>query len=56
MFLRCMKCAKICPDIKVENNLSYIPTTVSAEQYGKELASACPTGAIVYTGEKNEEN
>lgn len=52
----CMKCAKICTDIKVENNLSYIPTSVSAEQYGAELASACPTGAIVYTGEKNEQN
>ena len=52
----CMKCAKICPDIKVENNLSYIPTSVSAEQYGAELASNCPTGAIIYTGKENEQN
>lgn len=52
----CMKCAKICPDIKVENNLSYIPTSVSAEQYGAELASNCPTGAIIFTGKENEQN
>ena len=51
----CQKCAKICPDIKIENNLSYIPTEVSAAKYGKELAQNCPTGAIVYTGNKNEE-
>jgi hypothetical protein len=51
-----MKCAKICPDIKVENNLSYIPTSVSAEQYGAELASNCPTGAIIFTGKENEQN
>lgn len=50
----CMKCAKICPDIKVENNLSYIPINVSAERYGAELSAACPTGAIVYTGDKHE--
>lgn len=49
----CMKCAKICPDIKVENNLSYIPSDVDAAQYGAELAAACPTGAIIYTGKEN---
>ena len=50
----CMKCTKICPDIKVENNLSYISTAVSAEQYGSELSSNCPTGAIIYTGKEHE--
>lgn len=50
--IACQKCAKICPDIKIENNLSYIPTTVDAAQYGAELAKNCPTGAIVYTGKK----
>ena len=49
----CMKCAKICPDIKVENNLSYIPSDVDAAQYGAELAAACPTGSIIYTGKEN---
>ena len=52
----CMKCAKICADVKVENNLSHIPTTVSAEEYGEQLAANCPTGAIIYTGKKNEQN
>ncbi len=45
----CMKCAKINPEIKIENNLSYIPTTVSADEYGAALVKACPTGAIVCT-------
>lgn len=48
--IACMKCAKINPDITVENNLSYIPVTVSAPEYGEALAKACPTGAIIYTG------
>ena len=55
----CMKCAKICPEIKVEENLSHIPTTVDAQTFGEELANNCPTGAIIYTGKKgnkNEEN
>ena len=52
----CMKCTKICPDVKVENNLSYIPSNISAEQYGAELAQNCPTGAIIYTGKKDEQN
>ena len=51
----CMKCTKICSEIKVENNLSYIPTSVSASQYGAELAANCPTKAIVYLkGEKSD--
>ena len=50
----CMKCAKLCPEIKVEDNLSYIPTAVSAEEYGAALSDACPTGAIVFTGKKDE--
>ncbi len=45
----CMKCAKINPEIKVENNLSYIPVSVSAEEYGAQLAQNCPTGAIICT-------
>ena len=53
--IACQKCAKICPEIKIENNLSYIPTSVPAEQYGAELARSCPTKAIVYTGTPKEE-
>ena len=52
----CMKCTKICPEVKVEENLSYIPTSVSAEEYGAALAAACPTGAIIYTGKEDEQN
>lgn len=52
----CMKCSKINPEIKVENNLSYIPTTVDAETYGQELSDNCPTGAIVYTGKKENKH
>ena len=51
-----MKCAKICPEITVENNLSRIPASVSPQTWGAELAAACPTGAIVYTGNKGKEN
>ena len=50
----CMKCTKICEQIKVENNLSYIPTTVSAQEFGAELVKNCPTGAIVMTEAKKE--
>ena len=46
--IACQKCAKINPEIKIENNLSYIPTTVSPEKFGAELAQNCPTGAIIY--------
>lgn len=45
----CMKCTKISPEIKVENNLSNIPTTIDVEKFGAELANACPTGAIILT-------
>lgn len=48
--IACMKCTKICPAVKVEDNLSYIPTSVSAQEYGRSLAETCPTGAIIYTG------
>lgn len=54
--IACQKCAKICPDIKIENNLSYIPAGISAEKYGAELAAGCPTGAIIYTGTKTGED
>lgn len=52
----CMKCSKICSEIKVENNLSYIPNNISIEQYGEELVKSCPTGAIIMTTTKNKEN
>ncbi len=50
----CMKCAKICPEIKIEDNLSYIPTDVKAAEFGAKLAEACPTGAIVYIQPKGQ--
>lgn len=46
--IACQKCTKINPEISIQNNLSYIPDTVSAIQYGDELSKACPTGAINY--------
>ena len=52
----CMKCSKICPQIKVENNLSYIPDSLDAAQFGAELAQNCPTGAIIFRSENNEQN
>lgn len=45
----CMKCAKINPLVKVENNLSYIPPEVSAAEFGTALRDVCPTGAIICT-------
>lgn len=50
--IACMKCAKICPDVRIENNLSYIPPAVSPDEFGTRLAEACPTGAIICTGGK----
>lgn len=50
----CMKCAKICPEIKIEDNLSYIPTDVNAAQFGAKLAETCPTGAIVHIQPKGQ--
>lgn len=44
----CQKCTKICDDVKVEKNLSYIPDFVDAKKFGEELQAVCPTGAIVY--------
>ena len=54
--IACQKCAKICPDITIENNLSYIPSNISVQQYGEQLATSCPTGAIIYTWNKDAEN
>ncbi len=54
--IACMKCAKICPEITVKNNLSHIPVSVSPQTWGTELAATCPTGAIVYTGNRGKEN
>ena len=48
----CMKCAKITPEVKIENNLSYIPTSVDANIHGLELVKSCPTGAIICTNIK----
>ena len=50
--IACQKCTKVNAEVKVENNLSYIPDTVSAEEFGKALREACPTGAIIYTKEE----
>ena len=44
----CQKCTKVNSDVKVENNLSVIPNAVNADDFGKALQEACPTGAIVY--------
>ena len=52
----CMKCTKINSKIKVENNLSYIPSNIDAKKYGQALAETCPTGAIIYTGPKENKN
>ncbi|MBE6447761.1 MAG: 4Fe-4S dicluster domain-containing protein [Alphaproteobacteria bacterium] len=52
--IACLKCTKINPEVKVENNLSYIPDTVPAEQFGQQLKETCPTGAInYYSGGEN---
>lgn len=53
--IACGKCAKINPQIKVENNLAYIPTGVSAREFGEELAKACPVKAIQYRAGMIEE-
>ena len=52
--IACGKCAKICPDIKIENNLSRISSGVDTNKYGKEVAEACPTGAIVLKTREKE--
>lgn len=52
----CKKCAQICPEITVADNLSHIPVSVSADVYGEKLAAACPTGAIVCRQTKGENN
>ncbi len=46
--IACQKCTKINDLIKVEDNLSYIPPTVDAREFGAELRDSCPTGAIIY--------
>lgn len=52
----CQKCTKINPEVIVQNNLSYIPDTVSSIQYGETLQNSCPTGAINYYCGKEEKN
>ena len=44
----CQKCAKLNPEITVADNLSYIPQSVDAKEWGSQLAAECPTKAIVY--------
>ncbi len=53
--IACGKCSKICSDISIDNNLSYIPSTIDASQYGEDLVKSCPTGAIVLTTENTNE-
>ena len=53
--IACGKCAKINPEIMVENNLAYIPTTVSSVEYGEKLATECPVKAIKYRTDMIEE-
>lgn len=45
----CMKCTKVTGDdsVKVQQFLSYIPSTVDPEQFGKLLTDCCPTHAIL---------
>ncbi len=44
----CAKCTKLNDQIKIEDNLSYIPATVDVGEFGAKLQKICPTGAIVY--------
>lgn len=46
--IACKKCSLICSDIKVEQNLAYIPSNISPQTFGQELRNNCPTGAIIY--------
>ena len=46
--IACKKCALICPEITIENNLSDIPSSVSPQKFGQKLQENCPTGAIIY--------
>ena len=50
--IACLKCAKVCSDVKVIDNLSNIPASIDALKFGEELAKCCPTKAIIYTGLK----
>lgn len=53
--IACGKCAKINPQITVENNLAYIPATVAPREFGEELANGCPVKAIHYRADMIEE-
>ena len=52
--IACLKCTKITDEVTVENNLSYIPSSIDAKKYGSKLQKSCPTGAIIYTGNSHE--
>lgn len=49
----CQKCVKLNPEVTVENNLSTIPQSVDAKEWGKQLSENCPTGAIIYREKTN---
>lgn len=51
--IACQKCAKLNPDITVENNLSVIPQNINADKWGTKLSSECPTKAIIYREKAN---
>lgn len=53
--IACKKCASICAAIKVEQNLAYIPTTVSPQEFGAKLQENCPTSAIIYKSQVKRE-
>lgn len=46
--IACKKCSLICPEIKIEQNLSYIPESISPQDFGQNLKENCPTKAIIY--------
>ncbi|MBQ8465338.1 MAG: RnfABCDGE type electron transport complex subunit B [Alphaproteobacteria bacterium] len=44
--IACGKCRQINDTISIENNLSYIPPSISAPEEGEKLAASCPVKAI----------
>ena len=46
--IACGKCAKLNQEITIENNLAYIPSSVSPIEYGEKLSAECPVKAIHY--------
>lgn len=52
--IACQKCAKLNSDVLVADNLSEIPSSVDADEWGAQLAAECPTKAIVYLEKNND--